>query len=73
MKINYIEPTTTPEIYNQVIWFNSQHTGQKFYCACGMYQAGTLHLKGVYSKDLKQFDKYAEIQAILLGNYNYLE
>ena len=38
-----------------------------------MYQAGILCLKDVYNKDLKQFYKYAEIQAILPGKYKYLE
>ena len=43
-KINYKEPTMRSEIYNHVIWFNSQLTGQKFYYVHGMYQAGMLHL-----------------------------
>ena len=38
-----------------------------------MYQAGILHLKDVYNKDLKQFYEYAEIPVILPSNYNYLE
>ena len=63
----------SPEIYNEVIWFNSNFTGQKFWYVCSMYQTGNLHLKDVYNKDSKQFYEYAEIQAVLPANYNYLE
>ena len=63
----------SPEIYNQVIWFNSQLTGQNFYYVCGMYQADVPHLKDIYNKDSKQYYEYAEIQTILLGNCSYLE
>ena len=73
VKLNYKEPTTSPEIYNQVICFNSQITGQTFYYVHSMYQVSISHLKDVYNKDSKQLYEYAEILVIVPGTYNYLE